>query len=489
LDTTTLTQTRDLTQRSFNAGVWLLAANVAQRVLRLSIGVLLARMLLPADFGVVGMIAFFWVLSGLLMRAGFGAGVIQRKDADEVLLSSFFYYNFAVGIVLCIVLALAAPAIATFFGQPVLARIVPIAALSLPIGALATVPGVILVKEIRHGARAVAQFTSALVSGGLALWLASRGHGVWALVWQQLAGVALSTVLICAIVRWRPRCVFSLAALRSIAGFSVRMLGSDVLDVVSNYSYNVVIGKWFAAADLGYFLRGRAYGEIWPATVARTAGAITFPALSLLQHDVPRAVGAFRRSLLLVMSVSVMPTVLIVLLAKPIVVLLLTERWLPAVPILQVMAASYVFYPWTGQNWQILAALGHAGKALRMEFAKKTLMILSVIVTAPFGVMAMVYGYLAVSLASVFLGSWYAKELFDYSVADQFRDLLPSLALVVPAGAVAWACQALLPADALFLRVFVPGALGLGVYAAMHLALRTEASSLARKLVSGWFKR
>ncbi len=465
-----------LTQRSFTAAAWSLLLQFCGQAISPIFGIILARLLLPADYGLLGMLGIFWAVGALFADGGFGIALVQKKDVSEVEYSSVFYYNLLLGIVLYGLLALAAPWIAGFYSQPQLVPIIRLTALTFPIGAVGSIPAVILQKQLNQKALALNRIVVMTICGLLAIFLCYSGYGVWSLVWQQVASSLLGAALLVAVVRWRPRMAFSLRALKGLFRFGSRMFASGLLNCIFDNLYNVIIGKFYSPADLGYYSRANSYTGMWPLSISGTVTAVTLPAFVQIQEDKRRVRGAFRRSLICVMAAVAMPAVLICVLSRPLVSLLITDRWLPIVPYMWVLTAGFLLLPVHIINLQLLTARGRSDLYLKLEVAKKVLTVLSILVTFRLGVFWMVVGQVAVSWASAYVNCFFTRREIAYSMIGQVRDVLPSLAMACASGLVAWLlCRVLYPYQAVFGLAF-SACSGVVVYLWLNWIFRSEAA-------------
>jgi len=477
---------RSLTQRSVSAAAWSLAFQFIGRLITPVIGILLARRLSPADYGLIGMLGIFWAVGAIFTDGGFGIALLRKKDPEPIEYDSVFCYNLALSFLIYLMLFVTAPWIAAFYRQPLLESIVRVTALTFPIGAWGAIPTIILQKRLQHRVLSGSRIGIAILSGLLAIGLAYGGYGVWALVWQQVVGTLLGSVFLIFYVRWLPSFRFHWAALKQLMGFGSRMLASNVLNTVFANLYQVAIGRFHSPEQLGYYTRANAYAGLWPMSISGTVESVTLPAFAEIQEDRKRLGLAVRRSLILLTAVCAFPTLLIAVLARPLIVLLLTERWAPLAPFMWWLAGVHVLLPFHTANVQVLTACGRSDLFLRIEILKKLLIALNLVLTVQYGVPAMVAGQLVVSLLSIPINGFYSARLLLYSLGQQFSDLvrvlLPALLAACLAGA----------AHALFFFYAWPAIGALGTAAALGTAFyllllfyrRAEELKIAMEILS-----
>lgn len=473
-----------LTQRSFTAAAWSLILQFCGQLINPLFGIILARKLLPDDYGLLGMLGIFWAVGALFADGGFGIALVQKKDVSEVEYSSVFYYNLLLGIVLYGLLALAAPWIAGFYSQPQLVPIIRLTALTFPIGAVGSIPAVILQKQLNQKALALNRIVVMTICGLLAIFLCYSGYGVWSLVWQQVSSSLLGTLLLIAYVRWRPLPAFSLAALKGLFRFGSRMFASGLLNCLFDNLYDVIIGKGYKASELGFYARARSYSGMWPLSISGTVSSVTLPAFVQIQDQKERVRHAFRRSLVCVTAVVALPSVMLFVLSRPLVSLLITDRWLPIVPYMWLLIPVYLLLPLHIINLQLLTARGRSDLFLRLEIVKKALIVVNLALTFRLGVMWMIAGQLIVSLLSALVNGHYTCREIGYPVWRQFRDIAPPLLYASVTGLAAWLLhRALAPVNP-WLAVAAPILLAPPAYVLLNAGLRSEASRMMLELLA-----
>jgi teichuronic acid exporter len=400
------------------------------------VSIILARLLEPKDFGIITLITVFIALASVFVQGGFGTALIQKKDVTETDYNSVFYLSLVIALVLYGVLFVGAPWIATFYSEPVLIGVVRVMALSLIIGAVNAIQNAVLIREMKFKLSFKVSLISTLVAGVVGCYLAYKGYGVWAIVGSSLASQVASTVVLWRVVAWRPRLMFSLASIRQLFGFGSKLLVSGLLDTLFTNIYNIIIGKLFNPTILGYYSRGQSIPNMAMSSVQGTISSVIFPALASCQHDKIRVKEIVRR---MVKSTCflVFPMMFgLAAVAKPLVLILLTEKWLPCVPYLQLSCIIFAFWPMHVANLQAINALGRSDIFLTLEIIKKSLVIVTILITYKFGVMAMVIGQAIISPIGVAINAWPNRQLINYSLKQQARDLLPASLLATGMGAL-----------------------------------------------------
>jgi O-antigen/teichoic acid export membrane protein len=451
------------------------------------VSIVLARLLEPKDFGTITLITVFIAIASCFVDGGFATALVQRKEIDELDLNSVFYLSLSVAASLYAALFIAAPWIARFYSEPVLVWILRLLSLSLLIGALNSIQNAVLTREMRFKQSFKASMAATVASGAVGITMACRGYGLWSLVGSALAGQVALTAVLWQAVRWRPAWAFSFKRIQNLFGFGWKLLVSSVSDTFFNNLYNLIIGKLFNPATLGYYSRGQTVPSVIMNSVNGTIAGVIFPALASCQHDLIRVKSIMRR-MVKTSCFLVFPMMFgLAAVARPLVQVLFTDKWLPCVPYLQLSCITFAFWPVHVANLQAVMALGRSDIFLTLEVIKKNLVILTIIFTYKFGVMAMVAGQAVLSVISMGINAWPNRRLLNYSLRQQARDILPPLLLAVAMGAIVWGLQGvrLGPVWLLGMQVF----LGVVVYLGGAFLLRLESLEYFRTNVIQAFSR
>lgn len=259
------------------------------------IGIILARLLMPADYGLIGMLAIFFAVSQLFVESGFSSALIQKIDRTETDYSTIFYFNLLVSFALYLILFLTAPLIAEFYNTPELTLLTRVLSLNILISALAIVQQARLKILLDFKTPAIITMLSVAISGSLGVVLAYSGYGVWALVVQSLSATAIRTLLLFFFNKWMPRLVFSIASLKQLFGYSSKLLAAGLVATIVNNLYSILIGKIFSPKDLGYYTRAKQFPELLSSTITSILQGVTFPILASLQNDRDRMVSVYGR--------------------------------------------------------------------------------------------------------------------------------------------------------------------------------------------------
>jgi teichuronic acid exporter len=413
---------------------WSFLESMGVRGVQFVIGIMLARLLSPTDFGLIGMVLIFTELAQSLMDSGFQAALIQKQEATRADTSSIFYFNIVIGLAAASLLCIVAPWIAAFYDQPILTPVTRALSLVIIINSFGLIQYTFLMKEIEFKTLAKVSFATGMLSGMLGISLAVAGFGVWSLVAQQLSSAFLLTFFMWVVSDWRPVPIFSLKSLREMFGFGSRILASGLINKTFENIYLVIIGKLFSAVDLGFFTRAKVMQELPSATLSWIIGRVTFPIFSSIHDDPVRLKRGMRKALSFLILVNFPMMIGLAVIARPVVVVLLTERWVECVPYLQLLCLAGLLSPVMLINSNLLFASGQSKIHLRVEIIKKVFIILNIALTWRWGISAMIYGMIVTSITSLFLNSYYTGVLIGYSIRAQLHDLFPSLIIALLMG-------------------------------------------------------
>lgn len=413
-------------QKVVSGVFWQGLERISTQIIAFVTSIVLARLLEPKDFGTVALLGIFIALASCLVNSGFGMALIQKETITEKDLNSVFYLSVGVSILLYGVLYLCAPLIAAFYVEPVLVPVLRWTALSLIFNAISGMQNAVLQREMRFKLSFQISLVSLISSGTVGIALAYWGYGLWALVFSTLTGLAVGTVVRWVVVGWWPQMIFCSKTVRELFKFSSKMLASSLLDTFFVNIYGLLIGKYYNSTLLAYYNRGQSIPNMVMSSINQTLAGVMFPALSRYQSDL-HIMRRMLHRMILVSSYLVFPTMLgLAIVAKPLVLLLLKEKWLPAVPYLQLACIAFAFWPLHVANLQAVIALGRSDIFLVLEVLKKGLILLVLCCTFQHGVMTMVIASTCISPIGIIINCWPNKKLLGYSPWMQIRDVSPT---------------------------------------------------------------
>jgi len=427
-----------LKQKTVSGIFWSSIERFSIQGVQFVIGIIMARLLAPSDFGLVGMLTIFLAISQSIIDSGFSNALIRKKDRTEADFSTVFYFNIAIGLFFYLILFFTSPYIAAFYNIPVLESLTKVIALSIFINSFSIVQDAKFTINVDFKTLTKSSLLSALISGTVGIGLAYRGFGVWALAIQSIIGACVRLVTLWIYSGWRPQRVFSTASFKALFSYGSKMLLSGLINTIYNNMYTIVIGKKFSKADVGYFTRASVYTYFFSSNITNILQRVTFPVLSSIQDEDERLRETYRKFLRLSAFV-VFPLMMgLCSLADPLIRFLLTDKWVGAILLLQIMCLSGMWYPIHAINLNLLQVKGRSDLFLRVEIIKKIIGVIILVITIPFGVAAMCWGGVFSSLIALFINTYYTERLIQFGYLKQMKDLLPILGYSFSMGFIVW---------------------------------------------------
>lgn len=423
-----------LRKKTFNSFLWNLSDNFSVQIINFLTGIYMARILSPSDYGLMGMLLVFTAVSDAIMNGGLSTALIRKIDRTEVDMSTAFYFNIITGIVLYMILFLGSSTIASFYDAPVLKDLVKVAAIPFVINAFNLIQRTHMIIRMDFKTQAKYSIASALIKGGAGIGLAYHGWGVWAIAWSGVIGTLTSCMLYWWRSSWKPMLIFSMKSFRELFGFGSKLMLSSVLDVFGNNLYTLIIGKYFSASNLGYYTRAFGYASLPSNVFSGVLSRVTLPMLSQIQNDNDRLAQMYKQ-LLSLSAFVVFPLMAgLALLAKPLIVVMITDKWLPCAEYLQLLCFAFMLYPVHALNLNLLQVKGRSDLFLRLEIIKKGMMLLLLAVAVPFGIRAICIGAIVASFLSWILNTYYTGKLVKVGFVKQITSLMPVFGYTVVMG-------------------------------------------------------
>ncbi len=442
-----------LKQKASSGFIWSAVDRFSVQVIQLTLGLFLARLLTPSDYGIIGMITIFVAISQTIVNRGYGAALVQKKNRDELDFSTIFYSNVLISTLLFLILYIIAPVIANFYNQPVLVSVTRVFSISLIVSSLVTVQRARLIIKLDFKTQTKISLVSSTTSGVFGIFLAYNGFGVWALVWMNLARRFIEVIALWFYTKWLPRKGFSLVRLKLLFGFGSKLLVSGLLDTIFNNIYLVIIGKYFNTASLGYYTRAQQLTSFTSTTPSGVIQRVAFPVMSEMQDDDEKLVHSFRKMIKLSALIIFPLMVGLALLAEPFVRVVLTEKWIESVWMVQFLSFAMMWYPIQVLNLELLKAKGRSDIFLRLEIIKKVLAAVILVISVPFGIKAIIVGQIVLSYIALVINTHYTKKIIDYGFLQQMSDLFKVLLLSMAMGAIIYFLIAHIPNDGLKLII------------------------------------
>ena len=452
--------------------IWSAVDKFAVQLGQFILGIVLARVLMPEDFGLIGMLTIFITLSQIFIESGLGTGLIQTQSKSEIDFSTLFVFNLIVSAFFYLVLFFSAPLISSFFGQPRLTDLTRVLSLSLFSSAFAIVQRTKLIIAIDFKSLAKSNVIGMITGGLCGIIAAINGYGVWSLVVQMLMGSFTSSSSLWMLSNWSPSVTFSKKSFNSLFGYGSKLLMAALYAQLLNNIYNIFLGKFYPTASLGYYTRAKSLADISAGTLVSVLQQATFPVLTSVQQDKDKLVSICSR-VIRMSAFFIFPIMtLIALLAKPIVVLLLTDKWIFVVPLLQWFVFSRVFLPMSTMNINLLNAVGRSDLFLKVDLSKLPITALAMIITIPMGVKAVVIGHVITSVLFFVMNTYFPGKFYGYNLITQLKDILPFLIAAIGMAILVFVMSCLI--DSLLIQLFVGGIIGIITYVFICWLLKLE---------------
>ena len=376
---------------------WSTAEKVCSMLLQMVVSIVVARLLVPEDFGVMAILTFFTAVALVVVDSGFSQTLLRKEEPSNDDYKSVFLFNLGVSVLLYILFVLLSPLLARYYELEVIATIAPVLFLLLPLNALGIIQNTKLSREFRFGVLSRINFLASLVAGAAAIVVALCGGGVWALVAQRLLVVAVRSLLLWWRGDWRGEGKFSRAAWRAMAPFSFRLMSTDMVSAIYNNVAQLFIGKVYSPNTLGYFNQAQKIKDLPVQSAVLSVQTVTYPAMAKIKDDTEKFAESFRKVLMINIFVMAPMVVGMSMVAEPLFMLLLGERWLPTVPYFEVIALAGLFYPLAMVAYNVLKVYSNGAIIFRLELLKKGIMTLVLALTIPHSTMAIAYGLVAMT--------------------------------------------------------------------------------------------
>lgn len=466
--------------------LWKLLERFGTQGLQFIIQIILARLLFPSDYGILALIVIFITIANVFVQSGLSTSLIQKKVVDQVDYSSVLYVSLGIAGILYCILYFTAPLIGIFYNNDSLILVLRVLALTLFPGAFNSIQNAIVSRTMQFKRLFYSSVGAGIASGIVGIYLAYHGYGIWALVFQQLTNQICITLILWFTVKWRPTLQFSLERVKVLYSFGWKLLVSALLETSYNELRSLIIGKMYNPAVLGYYNRGQQFPQLIISNINGSIQSVMLPALAAQQDYTNRVKSMMRRSIV-TSSFIVLPMMAgLAVVAEPLVLLLLTDKWLPSVPFLQIFCIIYALMPIHTANLQAINAMGRSDIFLMLEIIKKILGLSILVVALPFGVYVLALSGVVSSIISSFINAYPNKRLLNYGYGEQIKDILPSLLLSLVMGVIVYLLiyLGLNPLTTMLLQIVV----GIIVYMGLAFLFKLECFTYLIQTILSLFK-
>ena len=430
--------TESLKNKTVKGVGWSFIDNLSSSGITFLVGLVLARLLTPSEYGIMAILTIFIAVSNSIVDSGFSNALIRKTDARRVDYNTVFLFNLLVSGLLYVVLFLAAPAISRFFKEPLLVEVMRVIGWVLVINALAIIPRTLFVKEVNFKTQTKVSLIASISSGVIGIGMALAGLGVWSLVGQQLSRQLLNTLFLWGYCKWKPVWEFSIQSFKELFSFGSKLLLSGLLDTVFKEIYSLVIGRCYTSAQLGQYTRANQFNQIFSSNLTSVIQRVSYPVLSSIQDEPERLREAYRKVIKSTMLISFACMLGLAAVAKPLIIILIGEKWLLAVGFLQIICFRGMLYPLHAINLNILQVIGRSDLFLKLEIIKKIIAVGPLVLGVLFSIEYMLWGSVCTSFIAYFLNSYYSANLINYPAKEQIKDILPTFIVSFLTAASMW---------------------------------------------------
>lgn len=415
---------------------WSTMENVARYGITFVVTLVLARLLGPDEYGLIGIVSILINVFNAIVDSGLTAALVRKKNVNNTDYSTVFVANFVISVFLSIVLFFLSGYISVFFSRPELKVLTEVMSVVIVINSLAIVQKARLTREINFRIQTKISVIATILSGILGIALAYMGYGVWALVWQQISSQLLITILLWYFNRWRPQLIFSIESFKELWGFGWKLLASSLIGTIWDEVFSIVIGKCYSPSSLGLYTRARQFASLCSSNINTVVQRVSYPVLSSIQDDKERLKNGYER----VIKMTMLPTFVLMVgmaaVAKPMIVVLIGEKWIGCIPMLQLICFDMMLYPLHALNLNAIQVLGRSDLILKLRIIKTIIATSVLIVGIVHGILWMLFASIIIGWLSYFLNSYFLKSLLDYTIYDQLRTIIPGLVIALVMGGI-----------------------------------------------------
>lgn len=451
---------------------WSLIERFGTQGVQFLVMLVMARLLSPNDYGVVGLLVVFVSIAQAFVDGGFSQALIRKKDRTEIDNSTVFYFNIVVSVVIYLIFYLFAPYVSVFYNMPTLTPFMRVICLSIIINAFGVVQRALFNANIDFKAQAKASLIAIVISGAIGISLALRGFGPWALVWQQLSNLIVNTLFLWIYSEWRPLLAYSWKSFNELFSFGSKLLATSLLNAIYNNIQTIVIGKLYSAKSLGLYSRAAHFADLPSQQFTSVFMRVTFPVLCKVQDDMERLTSVYRR-MLRVSAYIVFPLLIgMAAVAHPMIEVFIGKQWIECAYMLQIICFAEMWYPIHAINLDILQVSGRSDLFLKIEIYKKIVSLSLLALSAPFGIIAMCYSNLLSSLICLYINTYYSSKILGISLLSQLKDLFPTITLAIVMFAIVQIIIFFIPN--VFVQLIVGIIVGVVVYVSLSYILRFQ---------------
>jgi O-antigen/teichoic acid export membrane protein len=473
-----------LKKKTLSGLFWSFSDLIINQGIKFIIQIVLARLLLPKDFGIIGMITVFIAVSQSIIDSGFSNALIREKESSQEDFSTVFYFNLFMAAVLYILLFLFSESISSFFKEPQLVSILRVLALVIIVNSFGLIQRTILVKKIDFKTQTKISVISSIVSGVIAILCAYQGFGVWSLVIQTLLSQFIQSLLLSLYNRWVPSLVFSIDSFKKLFTFGWKLLVSGLINTLYNNLYFLIIGKKFSAVELGYYTNAEKLLDAVAQSITTSVQKVSYPVLSSIKEDEDKLRVAYKKIIKTTVFIAFPLMLGATAVANPLITLVFGEKWVNSIIYFQISCFAGMLYPLHAINLNILQVKGRSDLFLRLEIIKKIigLSLISIVLFLKLGIIGLLWSAVLGSYISYFINSYYSAELLSYSTIEQIKDVIPVFIISILMSIVVYFSGVILPNNNL-IKLVVQFIIGVITYGGVCKFAKIEELDTVTKLL------
>jgi len=451
--------------------IWRFLHNFGVQVISLAIQIVIARILLPEAYGIIALTSIFTAIGMVFIHGAFSASIIQKKEISQLELSSIFYLGIMISVIFIGIITFISPMVANFYNEPILINVLRIQSLTILIGSTYTVHQSLMFRQMEYKKGFIAGMIGVSVQGVIGIYLAMSGFGVWALVYSLLANQIITALTIILLIRWKPSKAFSFTHLIQLFSYSSRIFVINLMNAIYTNVIFLFIGKIYDSETLGYYHKGYGFPTLIMNNFDGAMNNVLFSSLSRIQERKEESLNVLRRSMKISMYISAPAMLGLVVVAEPLVSFLLTDKWLPSVPFLQIVALGCLIWPLSARI-QAINAIGRSDVSLRINILLRIIGIVLLVIFSRYNIYLLVLSTIIGELLIAFLTSFVVKNMLGYTLKKQALDIFPNIFLAAVMAALIW--PVLLLGLSSFVTLLIQMSLGLIIYILLSYVFKIE---------------
>lgn len=473
-----------LKKKTISGLVWSFSDLMLNQGIQFIIQVVLARLLLPKEFGLIGMITIFIAVSNSIIDSGFTNALIREEEANQEDYSTVFYFNLMSSILIYIILYYISPYVSKFFNEQLLEYLLKTLGVVIIINSFGLIQRTILIRKLDFRTQTIINIISSITSGILAIYLAYKGFGVWSLVIRMIFMQMVQAILLCSINKWIPSLVFSIKSFKKLFGFGWKLLISGLIDTLYNNLYYLVIGKFYSASDLGYYTNAQKFRDVASTSISTAVQKVTYPVLSSMQSEDEKLKQSYRKIIKSSVYITFPVMIGLSIIGYSLIMLVFGSNWEKCIEYFQILCLAGMLYPLHALNLNILQVKGRSDLFLKLEVIKKivAIVLIAIALSLKLGIIGLIWIVVLNSIIGFFINSHYSKEIIDYSTTDQIKDIIPILFATIVMAIFTWIIGYFIP-NSYIIRIILQSFSGIIIYILISKILKLEQLNIIINLV------